>query len=130
MNNEPFSFEINEIGILTKEQWVGKFKAKVRLSFRDQLRKDQIKCELLGNSSKDLISSDALNQAIVFSDLAVRLVETPSWWKEKGNGLDLEDANVVNKVYEKALEVEKKQNEEAVKEAEKAKDEMKKSLKE
>lgn len=126
MNNEPFSFEINEIGIFTKELWVGKFKAKVRLSFRDQLRRDQIKCELLGSSNKDLISPDALNQAIVFSDLSVRLIETPAWWKEKGNGLELEDPNIINKVYDLAIKPEQEQNKTIVESAEKVKEEMKK----
>lgn len=105
MNNDPASFDIKMFGDITGEQWVGLFKAKKRLSYRDQLRRDQVRRDLLGNHP-EAASALALSQAEIFSELSVRLIQAPSWWTEKGNGIDLEDDNVVIEVYQQAMKAE------------------------
>jgi hypothetical protein len=98
-------FTVADEGETTGTLWHGKFKAKKRLSLRDQLQRDKIRRELLGGSSEGT-DDRALSIAYVFSELAVRLTETPDWWKEQGGGLDMEDANIVTKVYDAAMKVE------------------------
>lgn len=108
-NEAPFSISIT--GEVTGEKWVGDFVAKKRLSHRDALKKDRTKRELLGGQPGDP-SERALSIAIILSELDVRLVSSPRWWKEKSNGLDLEDEEVLVEIYNKALEVETKDIEE------------------
>lgn len=115
-------FNISLDGDSTGEKWIGEFTVKTRLSHRDQMRRDQFRRELLGDARPDMASPRALNQASIFSDLQVRIVDAPKWWLEAANGLDLLDDNVVGEVYSKALEEEskvlqaiKKEGEEAVK---------------
>lgn len=115
-------FSISVDGDSTGEKWIGEFTVKTRLSHRDQMRRDQIRRELLGDARPDMASPRALNQAGIFSDLQVRIVDAPRWWLEAANGIDLLDDNVVGEVYGKALEEEskvlaglKKEGEQAVK---------------
>lgn len=119
-NNEPVVFEIKETGDITGEQWFGSFAAKQRLSYRDQLKRDQIRRDLLGTDAANATQL-ARSQAEIFSELAVRLTKAPSWWTEAGNGLDLTDDNVVLAVYRSAMKVEQDALEELKKKSEEAK---------
>lgn len=103
--NNVGSFSLNLEGETTGTQWFGQFKAKKKLSLRDQLNRDKIRRELLGTIGGE---SDprALSIAYVLSELGVRITEAPPWWKEQANGLDMEDGNVVTKIYETALDIE------------------------
>jgi hypothetical protein len=121
MTNEPVGFSINLVGDFSGNTWVGDFKTKPRLSYRDQLRKDQIRRELLGGERTEQASEDAMSFANLFSSLAVRLTETPTWWKEMNGGIDLLDENVVLEVWKKTMEIAKKANDEMASKADSAK---------
>lgn len=115
-------FTVSVIGDTTGEKWYGMFKVKPRLSHRDQLQRDKVRRELLGADGSNA-SVRAKDQAEIFSQLAVRVVEAPSWWKDNGNGLDLVDDNVIADVYSAAVKAEvdaleetKKAGEQAVQE--------------
>lgn len=122
---DAIPFTISVTGDTTNEKWVGTFKCKPRLSHRDQLTKDRIRRELLGPDANNA-STRALNQSEIFAQLAVRLSESPSWWKDNGNGLDLADDNVVAEVFEACLRVEKESVEALTKDGEAAKAELQK----
>lgn len=115
------TFDINIIGDSTGEQWVGSFEMKLRLSHREKLLKDKIRRDLIGTN--DGVASDlAVTTAEVFSLLAVSLTDkAPTWWKEKGNGLDLEDDNVVASVYEVVVKKQREIRDALEKKAEAAK---------
>lgn len=119
------NFSISLIGNVTGEKWVGEFTTKLRLSHRDQLARDRISRELLGDTRPDFASPRAINQANIFSDLRVRLTQAPAWWKESAEGLDLEDDNVVAEVYNKALKFENDELLKLKENAEKAEKELK-----
>lgn len=122
-SNEPVSFTIDIIGDFTGEKWVGQFEVKPRLSYRDQLKEDQIRRELLGKDSEHA-GEDARNYSRLFSGLSVRLVKTPKWWVEYNNGLDLTDQNLIVEIYTKTMDIVKAAAEETVERAENAKAEL------
>lgn len=120
-NDVPFSISI--VGDTTDEKWVGDFRAKRTLSHRDQLRRDQIRRELLG-SAAGASTDRALSIAMVLSELAVRVTKAPKWWTEKDNGLDLEDGNVIGEVYDQVMRIEREHIEARKAKAEKIQGEM------
>lgn len=102
-------FDIDVVGEGSGTTFLGKFRVKTRLSFREQLRIDQIRRELIGPDPAGNVGDDAAAYAVALSELAVRLVEVPGWWKESKNGLDLEDENVLFDVWKKVREIVKEE---------------------
>lgn len=95
MNSVEFSVSIPTDG----ETLRGKFKVKVRLSFRERLRMDELRRSLLGDKSTEA-SAEANGVASALAKIQIHLLEGPSWWKDNGNGLEFEDPNVVLMVLE------------------------------
>lgn len=100
-NSEQFTIDVT--GETTGKAFKGLFKTKIRLSHRDNLRMDEIRRELLGKGA-EYPSPRAVNASEIFSMLAIHLIEVPQWWKMEGDGLDLEDDNVVAEVYGRVVE--------------------------
>ncbi len=123
-NPNLVTFTIDVVGTTTGDRKVGKFTAKKRLSFRDQLTRDNLRRQLLGPAVGQPLPR-ALSAANVFSELGVRIVEAPSWWTDNDGGMDLEDDEVVAAVYEKAMEAEEEALKALKKDAEKATDDIK-----
>lgn len=120
-NTDAVSFTISVEGENSKELFRGEFKAKSRLTHREQMRRDQIRRELLGGDPK-FADSRAINQAEIFSQLSVRIVKAPNWWVDAQGGLDLTDDSVIVEIYTKVMRLEadalaaiQKQGEEAKK---------------
>lgn len=95
-------FEINIVGDITGERYIGKFKYKrPNLGLIRQIRTTR------AHLNEDLRNLDdetlLLNEMV--SWLTYTLVDTPKWWNN--NGFDLYDYNVVMEVYNKVLEYEK-----------------------
>lgn len=87
-------------GEQTGQEYNGKFRVLVVLSQGLQLRRGVIFRELLGAHSGSA-SGDEVGLAERLSDLAVRVVESPTWWSTAMNGLDLRDAAPVGVLAEK-----------------------------
>jgi hypothetical protein len=104
--NLPVEFSVDVVGEVTGETFKGVFKAVPRLSHRDNLRRDQLRRDLLGSKPEDA-SVDATNVSAVFSKLWVHLVEFPSWWKDSKNGLELLDETPVAAVYDNVARIER-----------------------
>lgn len=121
VDDVPFSF--HETGENSEKTWNGDFRAKKRLSFRDHLRKDQVRRELLGSMGGGS-TERALSIAMVLSELAVRLTKVPEWWVEKGNGIDLEDDNIIGLLYDECVKIENAAKQEKLDRAEKAQAKM------
>src|SRR5574343_92250 len=73
----------------TGETLYGVFKFKIVLSMRDILAQDQHYRNLIGNTNGTAPGPDASAIASIFSKLWAHLTESPSWWKERGNGIDI-----------------------------------------
>lgn len=98
------SFSISEVGSETHKTWAGDFRVKVRLSWRDQLQQDQIRRELIGKDPEHA-SQDAIAMALIVSELQVRVIDGPEWWRDTRGGLDFYDDNVILKIYEECKRV-------------------------
>jgi hypothetical protein len=99
---EGTAFEVHVKGVATGKTWDGTFRAKPLLTFREQMTADKMQRELVG---PDATNADVISQAIIISELQFRLTETPEWWKENGNGLNLSDPNLLEEVYKAARKV-------------------------
>ena len=117
-NVEKFSIDIE--GEISGKTWKGMFATKIRLSHRDQLKQDELRRDLLG-AKPEHASPRAQNAAEVFSFVLAHLTESPQWWSMNGNGLDLEDDNVVGEIYGKIVEIKLKAQEKLKADAEGAK---------
>lgn len=93
---------VDVIGETTHEKFPGVFKVRTRLSFRDALRRDEIRRSLLG-PNPDGASPRATSIADICSELTVRIVESPSWWGNSDGGLELSDDNVLREVFESTM---------------------------
>ncbi len=101
-NSEKFSIDVK--GDISDKTWKGLFTTKIRLSHKDQLRQDEIRRDLLG-AKPESASPRAQNTADVFSFVLIHIMDAPQWWAMNGNGLELEDDNVVAEIYGKIVEV-------------------------
>ena len=129
MANIPVEFSVSVTGEVTGETFKGVFKAVPRLSHRDNLRRDQLRRDLLGGRPEDA-SPDALNVSLVFSKIWCHVVESPSWWKDSGNGVNLLDETPVAAVFDNVARIEREAiqavQDAAKKKAEEAAEELKK----
>ena len=120
MKENTAKFSISEVGKVTGEKWIGDFVVKKHLSLRDFLTRDKLRKEYLGDKPEDS-NFDAVNIAVAFSELGVRIIDAPPWWAASNGGLELLDGNVVMailtqamKIEEDAIKVVKKEGEAAV----------------
>jgi hypothetical protein len=115
---EKFStFQISMVGAESQETLKGEFKVKTIITPRDILRADSTNRELLGMNPENA-SQAARATAFMLSQLSIRILESPSWWREAGNGVDLEDMNVINEVFSKTMDAESQRKESTNKAAE------------
>lgn len=97
---ETETFQFSAVGEASKTTWAGEFAVKTKLSWRDQLQMDKARRELLGPDAQGA-SPDAVAQAVILSELGVRIVKSPVWWTESNRGLDLVDDNVLTEIFQK-----------------------------
>jgi hypothetical protein len=113
----PFFVDLK--GESTGQTFQGDFACKPRLSSRDRLQKDALRRTLLGGAPESA-SPDALVRAEMFALISISLTDSPPWWKESGNGLDLFDDNVVFDVYDKVTDIQDSAVKETIAAGEKA----------
>jgi hypothetical protein len=122
---ETKSFTVRITGDRTGELYPGEFSAYRRLTHRQELLRDKINRELLGNNPTGA-SERAISQAEILAELQVSVVDAPTWWKECNGGLDLADDNVIQTLYKHVMEIKL----EAINEVKKKAEEATKDLKE
>jgi hypothetical protein len=101
---DDVGFTISLTGETTKEKWFGEFRARKRLSFKQQMVRDRIRRELLGEYAQ-FASQRTQEVAVMFSDLAVGLTESPNWWKSSEGGQLLHDDNVLDAVWTEVAKI-------------------------
>lgn len=114
------SFILDIVGNNTGEKWSGTFKVKTRLSFRDELRQDQLWRALIGSNGAEHAGPRAVEIADLLAYLQIRILESPEWWTRSGAGTELEDDNVLQEIAKLTSEESKKVSEELKKKAEEA----------
>jgi len=116
-------FTVN-IPVSGQDPFRGKFRVKVKLSYREILSMDALRRQLLGPGGNE---ADGLASLIASSVAKIRThaIETPSWWKDNENGLGFEDIEVVLGVLTELNKVEKDHLEGLQKAAEEARKDLK-----
>ncbi len=98
-NEQPF--DINITGEKTKVNYTGTFRAKVVLSYSEEILKDRLYREALG-PNPEYASPRVRDIAEMRADFAVSFVQTPLFWKSSNNGDQLYgDDNVLSEVWSK-----------------------------
>jgi hypothetical protein len=120
-------FDVKVKGDESEKDYEGLFKVKTKLSIKDRLKEDEIRRTQLGMDSQNAgLEAHAIASAVAY--LAVRVVDSPSWWKECEGGLKLEDSNVLAEVNNKAMAEIAKEYQKLTKVAEAAQEDLKKEL--
>lgn len=104
LTQEGLAFDIHVVGDTTGQTWTGTFKAKDKLSFRDQITIDRIRRDLLGPNATGA-DPEIIAQVTVLAELAVRIIDAPNWWRESKQGTELHDTNVLMELYTAAMKV-------------------------
>lgn len=115
------------IGESTDELYKGTFTFKTKLTYADLLQVDRLRRDFLGGTHQENASVIAMNIANALADLAVRVIESPSWWTDSGNGFGLKDDNVLQTIYDLALKAQKEEEAEREKKKKEAIDKLRAS---
>jgi len=70
------TFTVDVVGEISEKQFTGKFTVKKRLSFRDQLARDNIRRSFLGPTPGPAYAR-AVDLSEMFSETSVRIVDAP-----------------------------------------------------
>jgi hypothetical protein len=126
MDNTDF-FTVDVVGEDSGTRWFGKFVVKTLLSRKDRFMADEKRRLVLGADAINA-SVDRATEAFMFGQLSVRVVESPTWWKESNGGLNLPDLNVIATVFNEAMQCEDKRKKALSEQAESAAKEVKEAV--
>jgi hypothetical protein len=122
-------FDVNILGNIHKQTYMGNFKVKCVLSPLDYINADKLYRDLLGDNMA-MASDRAKNLAFALSQLKYRVIEAPAFWEHRElGGAHIEDDNVIMSILELAIEAEQKYMSKKDKEAEEIEKRLTKALK-
>ncbi len=116
---ETVSFSVNIRGESSGHDYSGTFKVRTKTSFRDRIREDEVRRTILG-ANPEGVTPYVSAVAAALAYLGVRVVESPSWWKEADNGLTLEDDNILTEVNNRTVAAIQAERDTVIKEADAA----------
>lgn len=105
-----FDYE-NDVG----EKFEGYFTVKCRLTLRERHMLELEKTRLMGGH--DNPTSGLMAIAVMLANLEIKLIDAPEWWKQNDNGRDIEDEEIVGKIYELVVDAEDEWRQELKKQA-------------
>lgn len=85
MEDTTKKIKVNKFDEFLGENLIGNFEVKKYLTPLDVIEADKMFRELLGGVNPILASDEAKESAFMISQLNVRLVKYPSWFKSEGN---------------------------------------------
>jgi hypothetical protein len=103
------SFSVN-LKAESGDSYVGTFKIRKRLSHAQNLRKDALRRELLGDSPA-AATQDVLMSSLILATCQAHIIESPNWWSKSNGGLDLLDQEPLVEVFNKINEAQQKEAE-------------------
>lgn len=109
--------DFHEIGSDTGQTYEGSFTIKTLISRRDVFVADERRRLILGTLG-DSAPSSINGEAFMMGQLAVRIVDSPKWFKEADLGLELKDENIVPMLFKLCVEKEQERKEEIKKKSE------------
>ena len=98
------TFEFEEVGDTTGKTYNGKFISKCILNISEKRLLEIEKTRLNADMSNPSGNLSAI--ATIISNLSVRIIEGPEWWRQSAGGLELQDENVLVALYDKCLDQE------------------------
>jgi hypothetical protein len=107
----------------------GKFKVKTLLTRRDRFAADEARRRIVGVMADQALPA-LQEEAYVLGQLQVRIIEAPDWWQKANSGLDLEDGDVIAKLFAEAVAAEQERRDGLVGQAKVAHKELADSIKE
>lgn len=111
------TFGVSFKGKETGADYIGTFEAKTSTSYREDLKEDEIRRNVLGVNSVEA-GGEAAAVAQAYAYLLIRVVKSPDWWKACGFGLDSEDPNILSEINNRTVAEIAKARESVVKAAE------------
>ena len=102
MNQAEF---VVNVSLSNGETLRGKFKVKIKLSYREILAMDAARRSYLGPQPGEPDQVANL-LAVALAKVNTHAIETPSWWKEANNGADFDELDVILAVYQELQKVE------------------------
>jgi hypothetical protein len=115
------SFDIDLVGETTGFDYKGTFTVKCALSISEKHKLELERTRLSADYANP--TAGLVGISIAMSNLSVRVIEGPAWWKNSNNGSDVLDEEVIFTLYEECMKMEKtwkdslkKQSDEAAKE--------------
>lgn len=109
--------DFHEIGSDTGQAYEGSFTIKTLLSRRDLFIADERRRLILGTLG-DSAPSSINGEAFMMGQLAVRIVDSPKWFKDADLGLDLKDENIVPLLFKLCVEKEQERKDDIKKKSE------------
>lgn len=99
-------FDYHGVGDRTNTTYMGVFRVKTIVSPMDMIRADRLYRELIGSINPHMASKETQNFAFALSQLKVRILEAPDFYKN--NDLDGShlDSNVLIDIINKAIDAE------------------------
>jgi hypothetical protein len=106
LNGSTGTFDINDVGELSGQTYMGNFKVKCILSPVDRLNIDKTYRELIGKDNPYMATQEVLDIAFALSQLKYRIIDFPAFWQGfpiNGGHVDL---NIVMSVLNQSVDAE------------------------
>jgi len=88
---------LDSTGEITKSKWIGTFRVKCLTSHSDKFAVQRVYSSLLPTNT----DNDELRvRAATLAELAVRVVDGPTWWESTGKGMYMADVAPLYKLLE------------------------------
>ena len=98
------TFEFCEKGDVTFKEYKGSFTVKCVLSMLDKRILEVEKSRIMADISNP--TNELIALSTIMANLNVRIIESPSWWKEANNGNNIQDENIIVTLFDKVMDQE------------------------
>ena len=105
-------FDYQGIGSASNQTFMGSFRAKCVISPMDHIKADRLYRELLGQVNPHLASKETQNYAFALSQLKVRVLEMPDFFKNRELDGSHLDSNILIDIVNKCIDAQEEYKEE------------------
>jgi hypothetical protein len=116
------TFSVDTVGETTGHHYKGDFTVKTVLSILEKHQVELEKTRMMADYANPTAGLAGIS--VTVANLRVRIVKSPDWWQESGQGNNIWDENIINELFDKSMAAEGKWRESIAKKAEQAKAEQ------
>jgi len=99
-------FDYHDVGDRTNTTYMGVFRVKTIVSPMDMIRADRLYRELIGSVNPHMASKETQNFAFALSQLKVRILEAPDFYKNSDLDGSHLDSNILIDIINKSIDAE------------------------